>query len=267
MLCPSVTCAVHSANRTHCAGHVEFHTPARVENPSSPNPATQPGFCPSAGSANIHRWRSWTGFHSRSRARGVSCVARPGPHARCCANPARSPLQLQPLLGLCPFVAVVVSIRPTHTCVSRRSYSIPFTPGDTAACSHMPTVISLTYSDLTHAVPLTHSCRFSHTHHTTHPLCLIHTGGFAHACRFLRTRGLFHTRCPLYTRRAGKHASWHTRDHTTHTRGLFHTRGLIHTRGLFYTRGRSHTPLHSRYACVAARILTRLCTHTSTPQS
>ena len=37
VLCPSVTCAVHSANRTHRAGHVEFHTRARVKNPSSPN--------------------------------------------------------------------------------------------------------------------------------------------------------------------------------------------------------------------------------------
>ena len=38
VLCPSVTCAVHSANRTHCAGHVEFHTRARLENPSVPDP-------------------------------------------------------------------------------------------------------------------------------------------------------------------------------------------------------------------------------------
>ena len=55
VLCPSVTCAVHSANRTHRAGHVEFHTRAHVKNPSSPNPTTQPGLCPSAGSANPPR--------------------------------------------------------------------------------------------------------------------------------------------------------------------------------------------------------------------
>ena len=48
-----------------------------------------------------------------------------------------------------------------------RHHSITFTPGDAAACSRMPTVISLTHSDLTHAVPLTlgrsltHGC--SHT--------------------------------------------------------------------------------------------------------
>ena len=34
---PSVTCTVHSANRTHHAGHVGFHTRAHVKNPSSPN--------------------------------------------------------------------------------------------------------------------------------------------------------------------------------------------------------------------------------------
>ena len=33
----SVTCTVHSANRTHRAGHVEFHTRAHVQNPSVPN--------------------------------------------------------------------------------------------------------------------------------------------------------------------------------------------------------------------------------------
>ena len=37
VLCSSVTCTVHSANRTHRAGHVEFHTRAHVKNPSVPN--------------------------------------------------------------------------------------------------------------------------------------------------------------------------------------------------------------------------------------
>ena len=31
---PCVTCTVHSANRTHRAGHAEFHTRAHVQNPS-----------------------------------------------------------------------------------------------------------------------------------------------------------------------------------------------------------------------------------------
>ena len=55
MLFPSVTCTVHPANRAHRAGHVEFHTRAHVKNRSSPNPATQPDLCPSAGSANPPR--------------------------------------------------------------------------------------------------------------------------------------------------------------------------------------------------------------------
>ena len=78
---------------------------------------------------------------------------------------------------------------------------------------------------------LTHSC-LTHTYHTTHtrggthPRCLIHTPCltptrlFAHACRFCRTRGLFRLRCPFHTWRAGKHALWHTRYHTTHTDAL-----------------------------------------------
>ena len=120
---------------------------------------------------------------------------------------------------------------------------------------------------------LTHSSCLPHTHHTTHtrggthPRCFTHTPCltptrlFAHACRFWRTRASTHTWCSIQTRSAGKHALRHTRDHTTHTRGLFHTRGLTHTQGLIhkkgahpYTRALSHTPLHSRYACVAARI-------------
>ena len=118
VLCPSVTCTVHSANRAHHAGHVEFHTRVRVENPSSPNPDTQPGLCPSAGSATSTAGVPGPGFTPAAEHVGVSCVARHGPHARCCANPARSPMQLRPLPGPC--LSIVVSIRPTHTCVSRR---------------------------------------------------------------------------------------------------------------------------------------------------
>ena len=48
------------------------------------------------GISYIHRWHSRTGLHSRSRARGglVRCTAWHGPHARCCANPVRSPMKL-----------------------------------------------------------------------------------------------------------------------------------------------------------------------------
>ena len=55
VLLPSVTCTVPSANRTHHAGHVGFHTRAHVKNPSIPNSTTQPGLCPSAGSATSPR--------------------------------------------------------------------------------------------------------------------------------------------------------------------------------------------------------------------
>ena len=100
-----------------------------------------------------------------------------------------------------------------------------FTPGDAAACSRMPTVISLTYSDLTHAVFLTLGRSL------TRAVSLTHAAS--------------HTRCPFHTRSAGKHASLHTRDHTTHTRGHFHTRGLPRTRGLIHTWGRTHTFHHT----------------------
>ena len=76
------------------------------------------------GISNIHRVRFRTGFYSRKRARGVSCVARHGPHARCCANPARSPLKLRPLPGPCPPVAVVsFAFSRSSSRVSRDSHT------------------------------------------------------------------------------------------------------------------------------------------------
>ena len=124
VLCLSITCAVCSENRTHCAGHVEFHTTARLENPSIPDPL--PAYLLSvAGSATFTACVYGLGFTCADAHVAALCEARHGPHARCCANPARFPIQLRPLLGLCPSVAVVVSIPPTHTCVSRRSHSIP----------------------------------------------------------------------------------------------------------------------------------------------
>ena len=111
VLCPSVTCAVHSANRTHRAGHVGFHTRVRVENPSSPNPATQPGLCPSAGSATFTASVSGPGLTLAAVHVGVSSVARHGPPVSCRVDPVRSQMQLPPLPGFCPStVAVVVSI-------------------------------------------------------------------------------------------------------------------------------------------------------------
>ena len=124
VLCPSVTCVVRSANRTPCAGHVEFHTHAHLENPSIPNPFNQPSFCPSAGSATSTAYVSRPGFTRAAAHVAASCAARPETRARRRANPARSPIQLRPLLGLCPLSdAVVISIQPTHTCVSRRLHT------------------------------------------------------------------------------------------------------------------------------------------------
>ena len=118
MLCSSVTCAVHSANRTHHAGHVGFHTRAHVKNPSSPNPTTQPDLCPSAGSANPPRAFPDRVLTLAAVHTGVSPVARHGPPVRCRVDPGRSRSQLPPLPGICPaIVAVAVS---THTGASRR---------------------------------------------------------------------------------------------------------------------------------------------------
>ena len=117
VLCSSVTCAVHSANRTHRAGHVEFHTRVRVKNPSRPNPSTQPGLCPSAGSATSTACVSGPGLTLAAMHAGVSSVAQHGTPARCRADPGRSQMKLPPLPGFCPStVAVSISILPTHNC-------------------------------------------------------------------------------------------------------------------------------------------------------
>ena len=89
VLCSSVTCAMHSANRTHSAGHIEFRTRVRVENPSVPNSTTQPGLCPSAGSATSTACVPGPGLTRAAEHVGVSCVARHGPPVHCRANPAR----------------------------------------------------------------------------------------------------------------------------------------------------------------------------------
>ena len=109
----------------------------------------------------------------------------------------------------------------------------------------------------------------THTHHTnytrggTHPRCLFHTGGFAHTCRLPRARGFFPLRCPFHTRRAGKHALRHARNHTTRTRGLIRVRGFFHTRGRTCTRGLCRTRGLTRgLYCTRGRTHTRGFTHT-----
>ena len=196
VLCSSVTCAVHSANRTHRAGHVEFHAPACVENPSVPNSATQPGLCPSAGSATSTAYVSGPGLTPAAEHVGVSCAARHGPHARRCANPARSPLQLRPLPGPCPSnVAVVVSFPPKHTCVSRcpdctplNSHSLretrlhahacpPTSPLHTATSHTLFSSHSVAHSHTTpyHSHPRGHSPAVFHSHTVPHSHTAVHT--------------------------------------------------------------------------------------------
>ena len=126
VLCPSVTCAMHSANRTHHAGHVGFHTRVHVKNPSVPNSTTQPGLCPSAGSATSTACVSGPGLTLAAEHVGVSYVAQHGPSARCRVDPGRSQLELPLLPGIClATVAVAFSTHATHTCVSRRPDCIP----------------------------------------------------------------------------------------------------------------------------------------------
>ena len=115
MLFPSVTCAVHPANRTHRAGHVGFHTRAHVQNPSVPNPPTQPDLCPSAGSAT-HRAFPDRVLTLATVHAGVSSVARHGPPVHYRADPGRSQLQLLPLPGIdLATVAVAVSMHASHS--------------------------------------------------------------------------------------------------------------------------------------------------------
>ena len=49
VLCLSVTYAVRSANRTHCAGHVELSHMRPPGEPVHSESVSQPSFCPSAG--------------------------------------------------------------------------------------------------------------------------------------------------------------------------------------------------------------------------
>ena len=127
------TCAlpVRNLRRALCeqntrAGHVGFHTPARVENLSSPEFSYPAWLLSVAGSATFTAHVSGPGFTPASEHVAVSCAARPEPRARRRVNPARFPFQLRPLLGPCLLSdAVVVSIRPTHTCVTRHSHTTP----------------------------------------------------------------------------------------------------------------------------------------------
>ena len=166
MLCPSVTCAVRSANRTHCAGHIELYTRPPGE-PIRSKFIIQPTFCPSAGSAHPPQ-RFRTGFHSRSHARGglVRSTARTLRSLLCksgavpeIATAAARPLSL-----------VRCRLRRHSTNILLRVTTrtqVNITLGHAVACSRIPTVISISYRSLTHSVSLTHTPL--HTHTVFHP--------------------------------------------------------------------------------------------------
>ena len=121
MLFPSVACTVHSANRTHHAGHVGFNTRAHVKNPSVPNSLPSLAFVRPRDQL-FHRVRFRTGSLTLAAMHAVvSYVAQHGQSVHYRADPARSRSQLQPLPGIwLAIVAVVVSSHATHTGVSRR---------------------------------------------------------------------------------------------------------------------------------------------------
>ena len=134
-------------------------TRAHVQNPSSPNPLPSLTFVRPRDQL-LTACVSGPGLYSRKRARGglVRGTARTT-RARPC-RPGTVPIETtaatrhlsrhsrslhlhSPLAHLRATTPRLHSI--THT----------LTPGDVAACSRMPTAISLTHSDLTHAVFLT----------------------------------------------------------------------------------------------------------------
>ena len=200
VLCPSVTCTVHSANRTHRAGHVEFHTRVHVGNPSSPNPATQPGLCPSAGSATSTAGVPGPSFTPAAEHVGASCVARHGPHARCCANPARSPLKLQPLLGpRLSTVAVSVSFLPTrsNSRVSRDSFCTPsHSHRETRLHAHACRPTSPLHTATSHTLFSSHTVAHSLVPHSRRPH---HSHPRGHSPAVFHTHGV-HTHMPLPAR-------------------------------------------------------------------
>ena len=157
---------------------MELYTHARPENPSDPNSYCQPNFCPSAESAYIHRMRFRTGFHSRRRTRGglVRSTARTSRSLLCksgavfeMATAATRPLSL---------VWCCLRHHSTHALLCATTLTHPtmtLSLGHAVACSRIPTAISLSYRDLTHAVSLTHGVSHTHTPFHSRSVFLSHT--------------------------------------------------------------------------------------------
>ena len=103
-----------------------------------------------------------------------------------------------------------------------RLHSITSTPGDGAACSRMPTVISLTHSDLTHAVFLTLGRSITRAVSLTHSIPLTHAEALTRSVSF--TQGGSHTRAVSLA-----HAAPLTRGASfTQTVSLTHTASFTH---------------------------------------
>ena len=141
---------------------------------------------------------SGPGFTPAGEHVAASCQARPEPRARRRANPARFPMQLRPRLGPCPLCdAVVVAIPPTHTCVSRRSDTIP-------SHSHRETRLhvrscppsSPSHTTTLHTLFLSHSAAHSLVPFPSHTPYHSHTRGHSPAV-FHSHRPAVRTRVPF----------------------------------------------------------------------
>ena len=149
---------MRSANRTHCAVHVELSHTRPPGEPIHSESVTSLAFVRPRDRLTSTAGVSGPGFTPASEHMAVWCAARHEPRARRRVNPARFPFQLRPLLGPCLLSdAVVVSIRPTHTCVSRRSDSIPsHSPQETRLHAHACPPSSPLHTATSHTLFLSH---------------------------------------------------------------------------------------------------------------
>ena len=235
VLCPSVTRLVRSVHSAHGAGHMELYTHARLENPSDPNSSIQPSFCPSAGSAYIHRVRFRTGFHSRRRTRQ--------PRAKDGTNLAHAAVQIRrgARNSYGRYTAFVPRLVPSLSPFNRRTPTChdAYTPcHDTRTCGcglphtnrHLP------------LIPQPHTRGFSHTRCFYHTRCFSHTQPFTHAGHFTYARRFTHTM------RESQHAFCQTHEHTYRSNHTGDSRHHKRYRGL-------HTPQDPRVPVHSARPL------------
>jgi len=155
-----------------------------------------------------------------------------------------------------------------------------FTPGHAVACSRMPTVISLTYSDLTHAVPLTHGRSLTRTLSLAHvvPLTLgvsltqgvslTHTILLTHAVYF--TRGASFPHGVLGSTHFGTLATTPLTHAASFTRGASSSHGVSVTHtfsltlGVSFIHGASSTHAVALTHALAPTLCARRSTHFTT---